>query len=164
MTVENGKQFRILPNKRAFNQSAYQTLRSVKHSLIKRPIIHLLTSKASMFLNCQILFLFNYVMLMFFYKADTKGAWVTKSKGASFIISAQRCVFTTTVYICVNACIPASVFGILPALRIPRWYKARVFQEKLNSVKLAGLDKAITLTPHLKRTHYFVLESVELYC
>lgn len=75
VTVENGKQFRILPNKRAFNKSAYQTPRSIKHSIIKRTITHLLTSKASMFLNCQILFLFNYVMLMFLER------WYKKSLG-----------------------------------------------------------------------------------
>lgn len=75
VTVENGKQFRILPNKRAFNKSAYQTPRSMKHSIIKRTIAHLLTSKASMFLNCQILFLFNYVMLMFLER------WYKKSLG-----------------------------------------------------------------------------------
>lgn len=68
VTLENGWHFRILPNKKAFNQSEYRTPRSVKKkkpSRIKRPIIHLLTSKVSAFLNCKILFPFGYVMLVF---------------------------------------------------------------------------------------------------
>lgn len=157
MKVENGKQFIILLNKRGFNQSAYQTLRSVKHSLIKRPIIHLLTSKASMFLNCQILFLFNYVMLMFFVKLIQKRAWVTKSKQLN---SSSLCIHDKSVHMCkcdafLRAC---------SVLYQPSRYRDDTRQEELNSVKLAGLDKAITLPPHLKRTHYFVLERVELYC
>ena len=97
MKVENGKQFIILLNKRGFNQSAYQALRSVKHSLIKRPIIHLLTSKASMFLNCHILFLFNYVMLMFFIKLIQKRARVTKSKQLNL---SSLCVHDKSVHMC----------------------------------------------------------------
>lgn len=156
MTVENGKQFRILPNKRAFNKSAYQTLRSIKHSVIKRTIMHLLTSKASMFLNCEILFLFNYVLLMFL------ESWYKKSsgnqiKGLNLSSPYSDTSSLATVYTCVNACVCS---GTLPALWISRWYKAPVFQEKLNSVKLAGLDKAITLLLHLKRSSYFVVESL----
>lgn len=99
------------------------------------------------------------MLCLCFYNADTKKeARITKSKGLNLLSLNSRCVFTTTVYICVNG------FGALPGLWILRWHKARAFQEKLNRVKLAGLDKAITLLSNLKRTHYFVLERTELYC
>lgn len=161
MTVENGKQFRILPNKRAFNQSAYQTLRSIKHSLIK----DLLYTYSHQSLPCFLIarfFSYSIMLCSCFSKADTKKGLGNQIKGAQFIISVPQ---YNSVHMCnASACISARLFSSSRAPRIPKWYKAQTFREKLNSVKLAGLDKAITLLLHLKRTHYFVLNRVEFYC